>query len=293
MPSPAPSPPATNPLPAVQAAHTKERTNEHSNVRTYESRRVASETFESLLPFLVCARNPALNDPSPPLPELRARLRYEVPSVSSHERDVLSLHLVAGHAVDPVSVLVTGISSARQLNDMRAGLRRQGWQPTRLGGRQFASPSAHLQVAMRWQLQKPAAGRPLRLPRPFARLLGRAERLGNELITWRFRHHLRLSPLCSSGSGEMLALAGVHTELLPVLTPAAARQLKKRGLSPAQLSGWLRHTVIDWLKARSILEADLKSSGHATTMQRWSHEGVYQGVPFDGRILVVELGARS
>lgn len=142
---------------------------------------------------------------------------------------------------------------------------------------------------MRWQLQKPASGRALRLPRPFGRLLGRVENLANELITWRFRHHLRLSPPCSVGNDAMIAVAGVHTEILPVLTPAAARQLKKRGLRPGQLSGWLRHTVIDWTRARALLGADLKSAGFAPSVAQWQHEGVYQGVPFDGRVLVLTV----
>jgi hypothetical protein len=244
---------------------------------------------EALLPFLVCARNPALSDPDLALPELRARLRYDLPAVSPHERDVLAMHLAAGHAVDPLAAVITGRLSERRLAGLRSALRTQSWHLTRLGGRQFAAPRPHVQLAMRWQLQKTAAGRPLRLPKPLGRLLSRVEAQANQLITWRFRHHLRLSPPCTGAGYPSIVLAGVHTEVLPVLTPAAARQLQGRGLRPAQLGGWLRHTVIDWNKARALLESDLKSAGIKPSVQQWAHHGVYQGVPFDGRVLLITL----
>lgn len=262
--------------------HSNERTNDHSNVRTYE-------TFELLLPFLVCARNPALNDPNLPLPELQARLCYDLPSLPAHERKVLAMHVAAGHALDPVSAVLTGSLSDRRLAALRSALRGRNWQLTRLGGRQYASPLPHIQLAMRWQLQKNAGARPPRLPRPFGRLLGRVEALASELIIWRFRHHLRISPPCSTSDEAMVAVAGVHTEILPVLNPAASRQLKRKGLHPAQLSSWLRHTVIDWTKSRSLLESDLKAAGLMPSVEQWRHDGVYQGVPFDGRVLVVTL----
>ena len=127
---------------------------------------------------------------------------------------------------------------------------------------------------MRWQLQKPAAGRPLRLPRPFARLLSRVENIANELVFWRFRHHLRLSPACAIDSDCSIAVGGVH-RAFPVLTPSAARRLRQRGLPPRQLSGWLRHTVLDWNRPRAILEADLKSAGLKPSIETCGHDGVY------------------
>ena len=273
--------PASSFLPDT-AHHSNERPFDRSNVRPFES-------FDSVLPFLVCARNPSLGDPNLPLPELRARLNYETPTLSRHHRDVLAMHVAAGRAIDPVSAVITGRLTERALATLRSSLRDQGWQLTRLGGRQFTSPLPHLQLAMRWQLQKTVAGRPLRLPRPFGRLLARAENLANQLITWRFRYHLRLSPACSAGDDTTMAVAGVHTEILPLLTPAAASQLQRRGLRPAQLSGWLRHTVIDWNKSRSILEFDLKSAGLKPSVQHWQHSGIYQGVPFDGRVVLLAL----
>jgi hypothetical protein len=268
--------------------HSNERTNDHSNVRPFESfdSRKVSETP---LPFLVCAQNPSLSNPDLPIPELKARLRYEVPGLNRHEQAVIAMHVAARHAVDPLALVILGSVTARRLAEIRSALRKQGWQPTRLGGRQFASPSPYIQVPMRWQLQKPAAGRPMRLPRPFGRLLSRVQNLANELITWRFRYHLRLSPACPTVSAAAIAVGGVHTELFPVLTPSATRRLRQRGFHPGQLSGWLRHTVIDWNRPRTILEADLKDAGFKPSIEARGHDGVYQGVPFDGRVLVLNL----
>ncbi|MEX2237184.1 MAG: hypothetical protein WEB00_06595 [Dehalococcoidia bacterium] len=238
-------------------------------------------------PLLVCSDRPALTQPDLNLPVLAARRGYEVEGLSRDELAAMFMHVAAGHAIDPVNALFGGSISLAALRNLRAGLRRQGWQDTRLGSPQFATPLGMVQLRMRWQLQKPVEA--LRLPRPLRALLRGVDAQLNQTIGWRFRHHLRIAPPCATDGGGRLAIAGVHSEVMPVLSTAGLRRLWERGLEPRDLRSWLQHTVVDWDAARGVLARDLKAAGFAGTLVGCRHAGVYQGVPFDGRILRVEL----
>lgn len=212
---------------------------------------------------------------------------YDFPALSPADRAALALHVATGHVLDPVNLLISGRVSAAGLATLRRALRASGWRTTRLGSAQTASLHPLVPLTMRWQLQKEVSGRgSARLRRSLSAAI---QDFIGDVVGWRHRLHVRLSPGYDSGCqwGEVAA-GGVHEEVVPIFK---AGSLARLGRDPElrRLKGLFLHRVVDWDGAARTLARDVSTAGLSVQTRHWPHAGSYQGVPFSGSVMVVTL----
>ena len=92
---------------------TTRRPFERSNTRNYLTRHC---------PFSSVRRTPLLSNLDLPIPELKARLRYET-SPGRQEQTVLAAYISACHAIDLAGTVIQGTITARRLAEIRSALR--------------------------------------------------------------------------------------------------------------------------------------------------------------------------
>ncbi|MPZ23767.1 MAG: hypothetical protein GEU28_09515 [Dehalococcoidia bacterium] len=231
-------------------------------------------------------------DPSRLLPDEseygpgRRQLRYDFPGLQEGDRNALLTHIASGNSLDPVNLLFWGRTTIARLDAVRAALRRAGWGMTRMGSPQTATFHALVHSRMRWQLQKPLDGG-AEVPEALRPILAG---FLNGAMPWRYRLHVRISSVYRAGGDwGSVAVGGAHIEVVPALSPAGRRMLRRAGLTPGELTGWFLHHVIDWNRAREDLQNDLASAGYVPALWSWPHGGVYQDIPFDGLVCCVRL----
>ena len=204
----------------------------------------------------------AHSDPS----RVLAEGKYAFPHLRAEDIQRVEAFLTNGGVIDPLNIVFWGGASLGRVRSIVDSLSR--WVPTFFSAPQWGlatEDGATVKLERLHSLQHTRLSSPYRTVILLTRIVGSFA-----------RQHVRImTPIVTSGPWGTIALAGAHTQ----------------AKEPRRTWPPLWHRISDWHEARNNLRDDvLQTLGHAAFEHRiFPTEGVWQGKPFDGRVMFFRL----